>query len=164
MHLPCLFKEIILHIKVAVIWTLRIILRLFDNLPFSYNIGKSGHSHKSLLRRSHTEINIVLINVYWSHRICWCCIHRKYRTVLMCNSTYLTYRIKYSCSCFIMCCVNKCNIRITFKCLFNYWKVWKLVYRKFKINIIKSVILTYLYCPCTVSTIIDNKNLLSLRK
>ena len=51
------------------------------------------------------------------------------------QSTNFTNRIQNTCSCFIMSCMYKTNIRIAFQCFFNPSKIWSLVYRESQINI-----------------------------
>ena len=164
MHLPCLFKAVILQEKIAVIASFRVGSGLFDDRSVSDDKGKTGHRHQTFLSGSHAEIDVILLDIDRAHRVCTCGIHGKYGIILMYESTDLTDRIKNTRTGLVMRRVNKRDIRVILQRFLNISKVRTLIDRELQLDIRNAVTLTDLDGAGRICTVIDDQDLLSFRK
>ena len=162
MHLPCLFKKVILQKQIAVIGSFGVLRRFFDNIRSADHKGQSCHSHKTLLRGSHAEIYIFLIHIYRAHSVGRGGVNCKDSIVLMRQCSDLADRVKDACSRFVVGSVYQSNIGVFLQCLFHKLNVGRTVNRHLQVNMRHTVIPAYLHSSCAVSAVIDYKNFLAL--
>ena len=116
-HFSMFFRIRILHVQITVIRTSRILGRCFYHGFSSNNEGQSCHRHNTLLRGSHTEIQLIRFHVNGTHCVCRSGIHHKHTLITMYQSSNLPNWIKQSRPCLMVGCVDQRNIRVLLQCL-----------------------------------------------
>lgn len=118
-HLASLLEEGILQVKVTIVGTRRVFLRLLNDVLAADNEGESGHGHKSLLGGSHAEVHVVLHHVERNHAQGRSGIGDEDGVVLMGKSADFANRVQHARTRLVMAAINHGYIRIFLESLFD---------------------------------------------
>ena len=161
-HFAGLFEEGILQIKVAVVRTRRVVLRLLDDVLAADNEGEAGHGHESLLGGSHAEIHVVLHHVERNHaqgrsRIC-----DENGVVLVGEGTDFADGVQHTRTRFMVAAVDYGDIRIFLESLLNDSEIGAFKHARLHVNIRQVIHLTNFDGAGVVGAVVHHENLLTL--
>lgn len=160
-HLASLLEEGILQVKVAIVGTRRVFLRLLDDVLAADNEGESGHGHESLLGGSHAEVNVVLHHVERNHAQGRSSVTNKNRVVLVGKRADFANRVQHARTRLVMAAINHGYIRIFLECLFDGGEIRAFEHARLQVDMRQVVHLADFDSAGVVGAVVHHENLLA---
>lgn len=160
-HFAGLFEEGILQVKVAVVGTRRVVLRLLDDVLAADHEGETGHGHETLLGRCHAEVHVVLHHVERNHAQGRCCVANEDGSVLVSQSADFANRVQDTRTRFVMATVNNSHVRIFLESLLNDREIGAFKHARFHVDIRQVIHLADFDGAGVVGAVVHHENLLA---
>ena len=162
MHFAGLFEEGILQVKVAVVGTRRVFLRLFDDILTANHEGETGHGHETLLGRCHAEIHVVLHHVERNHAQGRSGVADEDGAVLVGKCTDFADGVQDTRTRLVVAAVNNSHVWVFLECLLDDGEIGAFKYARFHVDIRQVVHLADFDGAGVVGTVVHHENLLAL--
>ena len=160
-HFASLLEKGVLQVKVAVVRTRRVFLRLFDDVLAANHEGETGHSHKALLGGSHAEIHVVLHHVERNHAQGRSRVGDKDCVILVGKCANFTNRVQDARARFVVAAIDNGHIGIFLKGLFDSREVRAFKHARLHVDIRQVIHLADFDGAGVVSSVVHHENLLA---